>query len=271
MEEYVNRCNRGGPCLLADQVKVPKESYYDYYDTSLRAYIFLDCRIHQKFYSPSLLEIEEAEKFHAPTGNSTFETPDLQLSDQNGVWMTRSDDPECYVQQPFEEDKNCSICDIVCDIRDRPEYLNPDGTCPYSDSVYPEALYWRIEDNDKPCGDFLHPIMLQDIDAINKRRRRGAKAKIWKYLQESHWMHTLINSGQRIIDVWERNYKPVTFYYRSFETVWLFLKTLPKERLTPMLVRRVRDNLEKSPSFEQLIDSEYERGVLGKIEGLLAD
>ena len=54
---------------------------------------------------------------------------------------------------------------------------------------------------------------------LNRKRRKAAKVYIWKYLKEAHWMHTLINSGQRMIDVWERNYRPVTFYFRSFETI----------------------------------------------------
>ena len=73
-----------------------------------------------------------------------------------------------------------------------------------------------------------------------------------------------------MIDVWERNYQPVTFYYRSFETIYLYLKTMPKEMKRPMLLKRVRENLEKSPSFEQLLqESEYEQMMLRKIERMV--
>jgi len=265
----MNNCLRGGaPCLFGEPKKVPKEAYWDYYDKASKSFIYLDCKIHQKYWVPSLLQIEEAEKYQTPLGTESYETPDLQLADQNGRWMTRSEDPDCYRQMPYEEAKNCSICDIVCDIRDDKRYLNPDGSCPYNDPA-PEQLYWKINDYDRPCQDFLHPLLLQNIEAINRKRRIAAKNHIWKYLKEPHWMHTLINSGQRMIDVWKRNYKPVEFYYRSFETIVLYLKTIPEERRTPMFLQHIRKNLEYSPSFGELVrKSEYERGLLGKIEGI---
>ena len=115
----------------------------------------------------------------------------------------------------------------------------------------------------------MHPLMLQNIESINRKRRKAAKAHILKYLK-AHWMNSLINSGQRMSDVWERNYKPVEFYYRSFEQIYLYLKTLPKERKTPMFLQHIRGNMEKSQSFEQLVkESEYERGMLGKIDTLM--
>jgi len=215
------------------------------------------------------LQIEEAEKYQTPTGIESYETPDLQLADQNGRWMTRSEDPESYQHRPWDEPKTCDLCDIVCDIRDDERYLQDDGSCPFPDSA-PELRYWKIEDNDRECQDFLHPILLQNIEAINRKRRKAAKAHIWKYLKEERWMHTLINSGQRMIDVWERNYKPVTFYFRSFETIYLYLKTLPKERRTPQFVQHIRRNIEYSPSFKQLLRGRsYEAELLRKIDRMV--
>ena len=266
---YINQCYRSGPCLFAEQRKVPKEGFWDFYDTGSRSFIFLDCRLHQKFYTASLLEIEDAEKYHSPIGRQSYETPDLQLSDQNGRWMTRSDDPECYYQLPYEEPRHCSICDIVCDIRDDERYLHDDGTCPFPESA-PQLQYWKIEDNDRSCGDFLHPLLFANIESINRKRRKAAKAHIWNYLKEPRWMHALIDSGQRMIDVWERNYKPVTFYFRSFETVVLYLKTAPRQvRENQTLAQHVRRNLEHSPSFKQLLtgpNQDYERRMLLKLD-----
>ena len=267
----MNRCYRNGPCLFGEPKKVIREADWDHYDPASRSFIYLECRLHQKHWSPSLLQIEEAEKYHSPTGNATYEAPDLQLSDQNGRWMTRSEDPECYYQEPFEEAKTCDLCDIVCDIRNDQRYLNSDGTCPFPDPE-PKSIYWKIEDNDRECQDFLHPMLLQNIDSINRKRRKAAKAHIWKYLKDPKWMHTLINSGQRMIDVWKRNYQPVTFYYRSFEQIYLYLKTLPKERKTPMFLQHIRGNLEKSPSFEKLKgESDYEKTMLAKIDGMIEE
>lgn len=266
-ETYMNRCYRSGSCLFGIEKEVDRAGYWDYYDTRRRKHIFLECRLHQKYYSPSVLEIEEADKFYSGLSTSTFEHPDLQLADQNGKWMTRSDDPECYHQQPYEEAKTCNDCDIICEIRDRPEYLLEDGTCPYNDAP-PSPIYWGIKDNDTRCGDFLHPLLLQDIDAINRKRRRMAKAKIWKHLQQPRWMHALINSGQTMKQVWERNYQPVTFYYRSFETILLYLKNLPREQKTSSFLRLVRRNIESSPSYRTLLKDEHERGLLQKIHDL---
>ena len=268
----MNRCFRNGaPCLFGEPIRVIKEAYWDYYDSQTRSFVFLQCRIHQKFWTPSLLQIEESEKYHSGSGTASYEAPDLQMSDQNGRWMTRSDDPDLYRHTPFDfESKTCSVCDLVCDIRDNKQYLKPDDTCPFSDaeSSY-ELVYWKIEDNDQPCQDFLHPMLLQNIDAINRKRRKAAKAHIWKYLKNSHWMHTLINSGQRMIDVWQRNYQPVVVYYRSLEQIYLYLKTLPKAKKTPIFLQHVRKNLEKSPSYEQLLDQEYERQMLKKINEIV--
>lgn len=44
----------------------------------------------------------------------------------------------------------------------------------------------------------------------------------------------------RMIDVWKRNYQPAAFYYRSFETILLYLKSLPAERKTPAFLRHIR-------------------------------
>ena len=267
---YVNACYRSGPCLFGEQVKVKKESYWDYYDSAQRSFVFLQCKIHQKYYTPGVLQIEDAEKYQSALATESYEHPDLQLADQNGRWMTRSDDPGCYYQEPYEEPKTCSICDIVCDLRDRTKYLEPDGTCPYPDPP-PAPIYWKIDDQARPCQDFLHPLMLSNIDAINKKRRRAAKAHVWKYLQQPRWMHALINSGQRMIDVWKRNYQPVTFYYRSFETILLYLKSIPADNRTGSFLQHVRGNLEKSPSYKHLLrESDYERGLLDKIDRMVA-
>lgn len=266
----VNQCYRNGDCLFGERKTVPKEVYYDYYDTTTRSYIFLECKLNQKFYTQSLLEIESAEKYHTPTGNKTYETPDLQLADQNGKWMTRSDDPDCYKHTPYDfEDKNCNICDLVCDIRDDVRYLKEDGSCPYNEGSTPEPIYWKIEDGDKPCSDFLHPMLLQNIESINRKRRKAAKAYIWKHLKNPDVMHKLINSGQRMIDVWKRNYKPVTFYYRSFEQILLYLKTVPRERKTEQFLQHVRKNLEYSPSFKQLLKDDVERRVLERLDKMV--
>jgi len=217
------------------------------------------------------LQIEEAEKYQAGLGTESFESPDLQLADTNGVWFTRSDDPEFFRWSPdSDEAKTCSICDVVCDIREMGEYMRDDGFCPYDDPG-PESVYLKVEDNDRACQDFLHPLLLQDIKAINKRRARIAKANIWKYLQEPRWMNALINSGQRMIDVWKRNYKPVTFYFNSFESIVLYLKNMPVEmKRNKHLLRRIRENLELSPSYKvNLEKGEWEERMLRNVERMV--
>ena len=85
-------------------------------------------------------------------------------------------------------------------------------------------------------------------------------------------MHALINSGQRMMDVWKRNYQPVTFYFRSFETVVLYVKSLPKERRTPQFLQHIRGNIEKSPSFRELVrESSYEQDLLQKIDKIVGE
>ncbi len=268
---YRNRCYRNGPCLHGKPVKVKREDERDYYDRASRSYIYLECKLHQKYYTPSPLQIEEYEKYQSGLSTETFELPDLQLADQNGVWMTRSDDPECYEHKPYDEPKTCNICDIVCDIRDMEKYMREDGSCPYDDSP-PKQIYWKIDDYDRPCQDFLHPLLLQDIGAMNRKRRRVAKAHIWKYLKEPKWMHKLINSGERMIDVWRRNYQPVKFYYNSFETIIQYIKHLPPEKKTRSLLRHIRKNIEKSPSFKELLrKSWYEEDLLDKINRIVTE
>jgi hypothetical protein len=263
-----NQCYRKGPCLHGTPIKVSRGDRWDYYDKGLRSYVSLECRLHQKHYSPSLLQIEEAEKYQAGLGTESFESADLQLADTNGVWFSRSDDPELYRWPPdSDEEKTCSICDVVCDIREMAEYLKDDGSCPYEDAG-PDSIYLKVEDNDRSCQDFLHPLLLQDIKAINTRRARIAKAHIWKYLQEPKWMHSLINSGQRMVDVWRRNYKPVTFYFNSFESIVLYLKNMPAEmKGNKHILRRIRGNLELSPSFKVNLDKgEWEERMLGNVD-----
>ena len=194
----------------------------------------------------------------------------MQLHDTNGKWFSRSEDPELYRWSPDSDDpKTCNICDIVCEIRNDKKYLKEDGTCPYDDAVpAPEAVYSKVQDYDTPCKDFLHPLLLQDIPAINRRKRRATKAKLWGYLKEKKWRDTLINKGDRIIDVWRRNYQPVTFYYNSFESVWLYVKNLPPEmKKNKHLLRRIKENMEYSPSFKQNLEKgDWERRMLGNIE-----
>lgn len=84
-------------------------------------------------------------------------------------------------------------------------------------------------------------------------------------------MHTLINSGDRMIDVWKRNYQPVTFYFRSFETIVLYLKSLPAAAKTPTFLNHLWHNLEMSPSFNELRErSNYEQMMFSKIDQMVA-
>jgi hypothetical protein len=267
----MNQCDRKGPCLHGDPVPVSRGEYWDYYDRQSRSYIYLRCRLNQKHYVPSLLEIEEAEKYSSGLSTESYETPDLQLADTNGVWFTRSDDPENYRwPTETEEGKSCSICDLVCDIREMYEYMQDDGTCPYNDAA-PELTYSKIRDHDNPCSDFLHPLLLQDIKAINQRRARTAKAKLWQYLKQKHWRDALINKGERILDVWQRNYQPVRFYFNSFETIVLYLKNLPHNmKRNQGLLRRIKENLELSPSYkENLAKGEWERRMRENVERIV--
>ena len=268
-----NQCYRSGPCLHGSPVQVSRGDRWDYFDKATRSYIHLECRLNQKHYTPSLLEIEEAEKYQSGLGTASFEHPDLQLHDTNGVWFTRSDDPELY-RWPVkaEEGKTCNICDIVCEIRDMEKYMLEDSGCPYND-VVPEPVYSKVADYDRPCQDFLHPLLLQDIKAINQRRRRTAKAKLWGYLKQKKWRDALIDKGDRITDVWRRNYKPVTFYFSSFETIVLYIKNMPAEmKRNKGLLRRVRENLEYSPSFkENLEKGEWERRMLENIDSAIEE
>jgi len=272
-EQYMNTCHRGGDCLNANAVVVDRSAWWDYYDTNKKAYIYLECRLRQKYMSPTLLQIEEAEKYHSALATESYETSDLQLADQNGVWMTRSDDPECYRHRPFDEAKTCNICDLVCDIRDDQRYLNSDGTCPYSD-VPSDLMYWKIQDGDQPCGDFLHPLLLENIESINRRRRKKAKAHLAKYLSQSRWIHALINSKTPIRQVWQRHYQPLQVYFRSFETIVLYLKNAPVHiQNNRQFLTHLRRNLEFSPSFKRLLrgeNADQERGWLRKLDGYIA-
>ena len=262
----VNRCYRNGPCLFGDPERVSREDHWDYYDSSRRAYVHLDCRIHNKHYAVSPVEIENEESYLS--GLSAREHPDLQLHDTDGVWWTCSNDPESFHYDFLKEDveKRCADCDILCQIRDWEKYLDPGGSCPYPDPP-PQPIYRKVV-YDGPCDNFLHPLLLQDVDAINRKRRRVAKAHIWKYLKEPKWMHALINSGQPMMQVWRRNYRPAQVYFSSFETVKLYLKTMPEHmRRNPRLVERVRENLEKSPSTRKLLrESWHEEDLKGEMD-----
>ena len=212
-------------------------------------------------------EREEADKYQSGLSAESFEHPDLQLHDTNGVWFTRSEDAELYRwPTEAEESKACRICDIVCDIRDMEKYMLADGGCPYHDTM-PEPVYFKVQDYDRPCQDFLHPLLLQDIKAINQRRRRAAKSKLWGYLKQKQWRDKLINKEERIRDVWHRNYRPAVFYFNSLETIALYLKNLPPEmKQNRGLLKRIRENLKYSPSFkENLAKGEWEKRMFKNI------
>ena len=248
-----------------------RDAQWDYYDKAEKSYIFLECRLHQKYTTPTLREIEEEEKHQSGLSTETYETPDLQLADTNGIWFTNSGDPESYRWPVSDDPKTCNICDLVCDIRDDERYMRKDGSCSYDDAVTaPEPMYHKVQDYDRACQDFLHPLLLQDIKAINKRRRRMAKAKLWGYLKQKKWRDALINKGERITDVWQRNYQPVMFYFNSFESVWLYMKNLPLEmKRSNFLIQRIRDNIKLSPSYRECLErGEWEERMLGKIERL---
>jgi hypothetical protein len=267
-DTYTNKCYRNGPCLQADQVKVSRADRWDYYDRSSKSYINLECRLNQKYYTPSLLQIEEAEKYQSGLGTQSYEHHDLQLYDSNGAWFTRSDDPELYRWPIGSEDpKECNICDIVCDIRDMKEYSRENGSCPYDDPT-PQPVYSKVQDYDGSCRDFLHPLLLQDIKAINRKRARTTKAKLWGYLKQKKWRDALINKGDRMVDVWKRNYQPVKFYYDSFGSAYLYLKNLPQEmKKNKLLIQRVKDNLKYSPSFNNCSqEGEWEKRMFKNID-----
>ena len=268
MDFLVNRCYRGAPCLSGTGKIVSKEAYFDFYDRGSRRYVFLECRLHQKFLMVSDLERDREEKHFFPTGTQSSEYSDLQLADQNGVWMSRSEDEACYQHTPFEEPKTCSDCDIsICDIRDWEEYLD-NGTCPFPDPP-PAQTYWRIGDGDRPCRDFLHPNLLLDLEAVNRKRRKMAYNKLRKYLSQPYWLHRTINSGQRILDIWQRNYRPAEAFYRSFETLILYLKNTPERRKTPAFLGLLRKNIQHSPSHKSLLEDSYERSLWQKLDGML--
>ena len=270
---YKNLCYRNGACLFSEPIKVEREQEWDYFDTRRKSFISLDCKLHQKYYLPSAVEIENRESYLSGIPLQAREHPDLQLHDSDGVWFTRSDDPKCYYWPPdVDEKKTCNLCDIICEIRDWDKYLTEDGSCPYNDNP-PGLGYWKVQDYDRVCENFLHPLLLQNIDSINRKKRKAAKAKIWKYLKEPKWMHTLINSGQTMKEVWERNYKPVTFYFNSFETILLYIKNSPENlRKNKTWLKHIRKNLEKSPSFEELLrESWYEEELLERIDKMMKE
>ncbi len=86
-------------------------------------------------------------------------------------------------------------------------------------------------------------------------------------------MHTLINSGEPILQAWRRNYKPVRFYFNSFETILLYVRNAaptPIKR-SKRALKHIRKNLEKSPSFDQLLGDPYEEHLLGRLEEFIAE
>jgi hypothetical protein len=208
---------------------------------------------------------------------------DLQLADADGTWFTRSDDPENYLWPEWESDesiedlivdepKNCNQCETICDIRDDDRYLDKNRCCPFSD-LEPQLQYKKVEDYDRPCEDFLHPLLLQDIEAINRKKKRMAKAKLGSYLKQKKWRDILIDKGERVVDVWRRNYQPATFFYKSFETVWLYMKNLPPEmKGNKHLLQRIRKNIEYSPSYRECLErGEWEKRMLKNIDDLVGE
>ena len=250
---HVNQCYKGAPCLFARPIPVKREDNWDYYDSRSRRYIYLDCSIHQKFWTDSPLKIENTEKWHTPTGRESFETPDLQLADTNGSWFTNSDDPERYSWNPeYDEPMTCGRCETVCDVRDDERYLETDGACPFPDPA-PVQKYSGVRDYDSRCGDFLHPLVLENLDAINRKRRKVAYNHISGYLKQPRWIHALINSGQTIREVWGRHYQPATFYYSSFDTILKYIRSRPEKlRKNRQWLRHVWSNSKKSPSYREL-------------------
>jgi len=261
-----------------------KHDGWDYYDRQKKEYIYLDCRLHQKYYTQSPLEAELEENFRSGLSIRQRETPDAQLHDSDGIWFTRSDDPDNYADRSvlsaldeeisresiseYSETQKCALCTFICDIRDDERYLLEEGSCPFPSDPGIQLEYWKVQDYDRPCQDFLHPLLLQDIEALNRKKRRMAKAKLWGYLKQKKWRDTLINKEERIVNVWRRNYQPVQVFYNSFETIWLYLKNLPIEmKQNPFLLQRIRKNLEYSPSYQQnLAKGEYEKRMLENID-----
>ena len=204
-------------------------------------------------------------------------------------------DPSSYTPIPWQPGLARLACDLYVDDKPHPYCsrvnlkrvladLRKDGYI-FNVGMEPEFFLVRqqpdggivvfddqgVDTLDKPCYDFLHPLLLQDIKAINRRRARTAKAKIGSYLKQKRWRDALIQKGDRIIDVWNRNYQPVTFYFNSFESIVLYLKNLPRHmKSNKGLVRRVRENLELSPSFkENLGKGEWEKRMLERVERMV--
>ena len=282
---YKNVCYRNGPCLHGTAREVSKSEDWDYKEGG--HYFYLDCRLNQKFYSQSPLEAELEENYRFGLSTQQRDHPDLQLADSDGRWFTNTNDPENYtfitqiepISEDFDEEgyididspKKCSSCELICDIRDDERYLNQDGSCPYPPADNPQPSYQKVMDNDQSCGDFLHPYLLQDIDAINRRKRRAAKNKLWGYLKQKKWRDILIQKEEPISQVWRRNYRPVKFYYRSFETIYLYLKNLsPEVKSNKHLLQRVRKNIEYSPSYRQCLQrGEWEERMLENIDRII--
>lgn len=282
---YKNQCYRKGPCLNGEWRETTAEEAYDYREGG-RYYKIESCRLHQLYYTQSPLEAELEENYRSGLTTQQHSTPDAQLHDSNGIWFTNTSDPENYHQiTPLQalddeisdpeddydlETKICRNCSIICEIRDWDKYLNEDGTCPYPDATEPQPIYRRVE-KDRECGDYLHPLLLQDLERLNQKRRRIAKSKLWGYLKQKKWRDTLIQKGEPISAVWRRNYRPAVVYYRSFETVFLYLKNLPPEmKSNKFLLQRVRKNIEYSPSFKQCLGrGEWEERMLGNIDRII--
>lgn len=146
--------------------------------------------------------------------------------------------------------------------------MNEDGTCPYPDATEPQPIYRKVQDEDQACQDYLHPLLFQDLSAINRKRRRLTKAKLWGYLKQKKWRDLRISKGERIVDIWKRNYKESNVYYSSFASIVLFLKNMPNHmQRNQQLLRRVLQNVQRSPSYKQCTErGQWEESMLEKIE-----
>lgn len=64
-----------------------------------------------------------------------------------------------------------------------------------------------------------------------------------------------------------RNYQPVRFYYHSFETILKYIHIQPSEvKQNRSWLCHLRKNIEKSPSFKQLLEDPFEVHLLERID-----
>ena len=92
-------------------------------------------------------------------------------------------------------------------------------------------------------------------------------------MKQKKWRDALIQKGEPISQVWLRNYRPAQIYYRSFETVYLYLKNLPPDmKSNKFLLQRIKTNVEQSPSYKQCLErGEWEERMLKNIEKVISE